>query len=164
MRVPLIIVATAAILMASTAVPTAGAADKAEPKHYNAREAVEAFLAAALAGKAKPTDDLCDPRTRVAKQAKELKGLLRVDKLDVVTVHASESGKRKEALAITKKIQIKESDPDGRDTGRLVLILTKKTKRWLVKDIDFETEESATEELKRFLKTFPDAKLISPQS
>jgi len=160
------IIAVITILTSSVASQlTAGTTDKAKPMPYNARETVEAFLAAGLAGKTKVTATLSDPRTGIAEQAKTLQHQLRVAKLKVVSVHVSETGKRIAALAITESIQIRTPDPDGRDTGRLVLTLIKKTpskkkEPWLVRDIDFETEESAKEELKRFLKKFPDAKLV----
>ena len=166
MRIPSTIIAFAAILASPAASQlTARAADKAQPVHQNARETIETFLAAGLAEKTTVTDALSDPRTGIAKQAKSLQQQLRVSKVKVVTVHASETKKRIVALAITENIQIREPDPDGRDTGRLVLTLTKKTsskkkERWLVNHIDFETEESAKDELKRFLKEFPDAKLV----
>jgi hypothetical protein len=52
---------------------------------------------------------------------------------------------------------IEEVAGDHNRSGPLVLTLVKKEHRWLVRDVDFETPDSAEEERKRFLDKHPDA-------
>lgn len=52
-------------------------------------------------------------------------------------------------------------NPDGRNTGKLVIALAKQDDRgWLVQDIDFESEDAVKGELDRFLRDFPDAQPV----
>ena len=134
-------------------------ADQPKKEARDARGTAEAFLAAALEGKAKEAAALGEPGqspSREEKVQRELTDGLATMQVGLVSVHVSGKGNR--ALVITDTVQLAEPNPDGRDKGQLVLTLTRKGKRWLVRDIDFESEESAKEELKRFLKEFPDAR------
>lgn len=137
------------------------AADAKKPSGLNAREAVEAFLAGALSGDTKAIDAQSAPRTAVAKQAREMKSLLQGDSINVVSVQAGEADGRQAALAITEKVKLKSKNPDGGDSGILVLTLERQNGHWLVNDIDLESDESVKGEVKRFLARYPNAKPVT---
>ena len=127
----------------------------------NATTCVRAFLAAALAGKVDEAAALADGDQLPVEQIRELRDQIKAKKVTVISVLASETGPRKQALAITESVQVAKPNPDGRDTGKLVITLAKRDDRgWLVQDIDFESEDSVKGELDRFLRDFPDAQPV----
>jgi hypothetical protein len=65
-----------------------------------------------------------------------------------------------QAIAVSQAVKLTKANPDGRNTGRLVFGLVKSGNRWLVRDIDFRTEDEAKEKVKAFEKKNPDAKEI----
>lgn len=54
-----------------------------------------------------------------------------------------------------------KAQPDGREQGPIIIKLTKQDGKWLVRDVDFRTEEVAKTQLKDFLQKFPDAKPVT---
>jgi hypothetical protein len=144
------------------AVGTAAGADE-KPK-ANARDVVEAYVAAALAGKVADAAALAVEGKSAAKKKRieELKRLLVVKALEMNRVLVSE--KKGEALAVSDTVQLTKANPDGQDRGRLVFALVKSGKKWLVRDIDFRNEEAANEKTRGFEKTNPDAKEIPPRA
>jgi|SRR3990170_988173 len=130
-------------------------------RQHNATTCVQAFLAAALAGKVDEAAALADGDQLPVEQIRELRDQIKAKKVTVVSVLASETGPRKQALAITESVQVAKPNPDGRNTGKLVIALAKQDDRgWLVQDIDFESEDAVKGELDRFLRDFPDAQPV----
>ena len=64
------------------------------------------------------------------------------------------------AMAISAVVKLRRANPDGRDSGVLVFSLVRSGAKWLVKDIDFRTEESTRGQLAGFRKKNPDAKEV----
>jgi hypothetical protein len=85
---------------------------------------------------------------------KEFLGL-GVEKLKVGSVHADEQ----HALAITEKVV----EPKRKAKGQLTIRLVQKDKRWMIRDVDFRTEEGAREQLKQFRRQYPRAQDVPPK-
>src|SRR5688500_11022757 len=115
-----------------------------EPKKdLGPRPAAEAFLEAALAGRAKEAAALGEPGTAYSREEKcEEFAELNPKNLALGSRDAGDE----HALAITEKVK-----GDRGRAGRLVRTLVKKDKRWLIRDVDLESEDSAKKKLKRFL-------------
>ncbi len=113
-----------------------------ETVDQSVREAVERFLFAMLSDKA---DDIAG----WSENAREFKKGLASDRLEVASIHVSKAGNR--ALVVTSEARLSEPEPDGRTSGCLVIKLEKENNNWTIKDIDFETQTSAQEEVLRFL-------------
>jgi hypothetical protein len=130
-------------------------------RNHNARDAVEGYVAAALAGKVDDAMALAVEGKSPAKKKRiqELAVLVGAKTLDMDRVLASE--KKGQAIAVSKAIRLTKANPDGRDTGRLVFGLVKSGNNWLVRDIDFATEERAKEKVKRFENKNADVKEIA---
>ena len=125
------------------------AADKKDAPR-TPRQTAQTFLDAAIAGRADEAAALGQPGqspSRAEKIKKEF-GELNLKKLAVIRVYAGKDA----ALVMTGNAKHKDR------TGPMVLTLVKKDGRWLVRDIDLETEASAQGELKRFQEKHPDAK------
>jgi hypothetical protein len=144
------------------AVGTASVADE-KPK-IDARNAVEGYVAAALAGRLEDAAALAVEGRSPAqkKRIEEFKGLLGVKALGIARVVVSE--KKGRAIALSRAIKLTKTNPDGRDTGCLVFALVESRGRWLLEDIDFRTEEAAREKVEGFQKKNPDAKEIPSRS
>jgi hypothetical protein len=130
----------------------------------DARRAVEGYVAAALTGKVDDAAALAvaDQSPAKKKRIEEFQQQLGVKALKVVTVLAS--AKKGQAIAVSEKVKIIKPNPDGRDTGVLSFKLLKMKDKWLVKDIDFGTEEKAKGKVKEFGKKNPDAKEVPAKS
>ena len=116
----------------------------------NAWQTADAYLAAALAGKVEEAAAMGEAG-KAPSRPKTIRdvGALKAKRLKVVSAHANDQ----HALAVTEEVT------DDRDRKRLLqLTLVKDEDRWLIRDIDFETPDSAKEELKRFLDKNPGAK------
>jgi hypothetical protein len=152
----LLILAVGLAVAVSVLVPVNQAA-QGKAENLDVRQTVERFFADALAGKAKEAAALAEPGQISEKKIREeLTEGLKVKKVSITSIYVSEKGKR--ALAITEQVQLAQPQPDGVDKGYLAVTLTQKDNRWLVRDVDFESQESAKEEVQRFLKKFSDAK------
>jgi RNA polymerase sigma factor (sigma-70 family) len=121
----------------------------------DARQTAMAFLTAALAGKTKEAAALGQPgqgpsRPKKVEELAPFKG----QNVAIARLHADEAN----ALAVTGPVILREHR--GARKGMIQLTLVKKDGRWLVRDIDFETEESAKAELQRFLAKHPGAKQV----
>jgi hypothetical protein len=140
------------------AVGTLAIADE-QPKP-NARNAVERYVAAALAGKDEDAAALAVEGKSPAKKKRieELKRLLGGKALKLPTVLVGET--KGEAIAVSESVKLTQANPDGRDTGCLVFGLVKSGDKWLVRDIDFPTAEAAKEKVKGFEKKNRDSKEI----
>jgi hypothetical protein len=86
----------------------------------------------------------------------EFRNLLGVKALRIAVVQASEKAGR--AAAVSERVKLTKANPDGRDVGCLSFQLVQVDGRWLLKDIDFDTEARAKEKLEAFVKKHPDAK------
>ena len=153
---PLII---AAIVLAMSAFAVAR-----ETSHDNPRSVTEAYVAAALSGK---VDDavaiaLADTTASDQKQVKELNAFIEAETLKIPIVWVGE--KRGQALAVTEQVKLTEADTDGPDTGYLVFLLVKSQGKWLVDDIDFNTEERAKRQVEDFKKKNLDARSLPGKS
>lgn len=138
--------------------------DKPKVKARNARETLESWIAAALAGEVGKATPLADPRTSLAAErgVKEFQKILGVKALKIPTVYLSE--KKGQAAAMSEAVKLTKADPDGRDSGVLSFKLVREQGKWLLKDIDFDTKEKATEKIKAFRKKYADAKELPPKS
>lgn len=136
------------------------AASAEEPKQADrtARQTVEAYLAAVLAGKGEAATALALPGSVEGseKRIAEYRELFAGNTIRAASSHVS-TGKE-QALVITEEVKLAKAARDGRDKGPLIVKLTKLKGGWLVRDVDFKTEERAKEELKEFLAKYPDAK------
>ncbi len=144
------------------AVGTAAVAGE-KPKP-NARDAVEGYVAAALAGKVEDAAALAVEGQSPAKKERieQFKGLLSVKAFKITRVLVGE--KKGQAIAVSEAVKLTKASPDGQDTGCLVFALVKSRDKWLVKDIDFRTEEAAKEKVNGFEKKNPGAKEIPAKS
>ncbi len=131
-------------------------ADGARPK--DARGTAEAFLAAALAGRVEDAAALAEKGHVSERQVRKLKDRLAAKAVGVASARASDKGRT--ALVVTEEVRLAKPNPDGRDSGRLLLTLTRTGDRWLVRDIDFRSEAETKDAVRRFLKKFPDARPV----
>ncbi len=139
---------------------SACADDSKKPDVRNPRQVIEAYVTAALTGKTDDAIALAVEGQSAArkKRIEEMKALLDVPALRIAGVHASE--KAAQALALSEKVKLTKAQPDGRDSGCLLFTLIKRKDRWLVKDVDFRSQENAGERVQTFLKQNPDTKEI----
>jgi hypothetical protein len=145
-------VVVAGLLMAACP-PGADGAGEPKVEDRSARQTVEAFLKAALAGKVQEARAFVERGMVPENQVKELHEL-GVKELGLTSVHADDAN----AVAVTDKVTVR--DAGGRREGHLLLTLVKKGKRWLVRDIDFEEPGRMKQKLKRFVREHPNAKLV----
>jgi hypothetical protein len=147
-----VLVAVGLSLLAGAAGRAAEGDDKTKVKHPDARQTAQAFLDAALAGATKEAAALGQPGQSYSREEKikEFRDIT-PKKVAVVGLHADAGN----ALATTERVR----GDKGRE-GPLVLTLVKKGERWLIRDVDLETEESAQQELNRFLKKHPTARPV----
>lgn len=130
----------------------------------NARSVVEAYVAAALAGDVAKAASLAKSTPADPKRIAELPELLNLQRLKIRTVYVSDPAQPTQALATSEAIKLDDDhkQPDGQSDGFLVLSLEVTDGKWLVFDIDFESESGAEKELKRFVEENPNAIGLPP--
>jgi len=124
------------------------------------RQVVEDYVAAALAGRTGDAAALAEPgqSTESKNTIESFRKVLDVKSLETDSVRIAAKDGR--ALVVSKPLTLKEPNPDGQDTGRLVFTLAQSEGKWLVRDVDFESEATAADEIERFEKEHPDAKQV----
>jgi len=140
--------------------PIVRAAGEPKKAARDPRQTVEAYLAAVLAGKAEAAAALAMPGSAEGSSERiaEYKKLIAAKAIKLASAHQSAAKGR--AFVVTEVVPLTKQ-ADGRDKGPLVIKLTKKDEHWLVRDVDFKTEEVAKTQLKEFLQKFPDAKPVT---
>lgn len=132
-----------------------------DPVYRNPRSAIEAYLTAALAGKVDDATAIARANTQASDKdtLHELDALIDAPTLKVPTVLVGQLNGR--AIAVSEQVKLTEPD-HGRDTGYLVfqIILEQSTNKWLVIDIDFDTEQRKKEQVEAFKKDHSDAKSV----
>ena len=123
----------------------------------NARSVVEAYVAAALAGRVEQAASLAKGTPGKRNQIESLPKQLNVQRLVIKSVYVNDPAKPTKALATSEAVKLTEKQPDGQRDGFLVLTLTMSEEDWWVTDIDFESEDGAEDELKRFREANPSA-------
>jgi serine/threonine protein kinase len=151
---------------ANTTTSTVDANTPTAIDHRNARSVVEAYVAAALAGDVAKAASLANGVQADAKRITEFRTLLNVHRIKIPTVYVNDPAKPTRALATSEAVKLEEEhkQPDGQRDGFLVFTLDLIDEKWLVSDLDLESESGAEEELKQFLKTSPGAIGLSPVS
>jgi hypothetical protein len=156
-----------ATVQLATAPPTIVTESKAPAiDHRNARSVVEAYLGSALAGDVATATSLAKNSPADPKRIQELPEFLNIQRLKIETVYVNDLAKPTQALATSVAVKLDEEhkNPDGQRDGFLVFRLEFTDDKWLVIDIDFETESGAEKELNRFLKANSHSIGIPPQS
>lgn len=140
--------------------------EKVAEKEPDARSVVEAFIASALAGDVSKAAALAKNSPADPKRIRELPEFLNVQRLKIETVYVNDSAKPTRALATSVAVKLDEEhkNPDGRRDGFTVFTLELTDDKWLVTDIDFETESGVEKELNEFLKANPNSIGLPPQS
>ena len=143
---------TLAVVLFVTAHIAVGAEEERTKKPLNARQTAAAFLDAALSGRLAEAASLGEPgRAYNTEKGCAQFAELKVKQLAIESAYADEAN----ALVITANV----TGDRGRQ-GPLVLTLVKKDDAWLIRDVDLEDEESVEDEVERFLKDHPKAKLL----
>jgi hypothetical protein len=121
----------------------------------NARQNIESYVAAALAGKVDAASLLAVPGQSPARQKtiEELQTMLGVKELKIERVLAD--AKTGKAIAVSEAVKL------PKDKSVVVFALVKQRDQWLLKDIDFCTADAAKEKLKDFADKNIDAKEIA---
>lgn len=129
-----------------------------EPPQPNPRSAIESYLEAALAGRFEDAAALALENKSAGrpKTLRTLRRLVTTPKLKVTTVLVG--AKKGQSLAVSEHVKIAEANPDGRNTGYLVFLLFESQGKWLVDDIDFDTEAKMQKKVAEFRQQNPDAK------
>ena len=116
-----------------------------------ARQTLDKFLEFVLSGKDEEACALCDPRTAVCRQLKDIRSLLSREKIRLVDAWAGD----REAIAFTN------STEDDRGRSGVLLITARKKKEkgapWQVVDLDFEDPGGLKKEFERFRDRNPKA-------
>lgn len=149
------------VLLLAALIPTPMALSAEKPKAADARQAVEDYVAAVLAGQTDRAAGLAVKGQSPAKpkRIKEMKNLLGgKNQLKIVTVFFS--AKKGRACAVSEMVQLTKANPDKRNTGVLSFKLDKVKGKWLVRDIDFDTTDKAKSKTEDFKKNNADAKEI----
>ena len=125
-----------------------------------ARDGVEGYVAAALAGKVDTAIALAVKGQSPGKKERieDFKAMLGVKALKIDRVLVGE--KKGQAIAISEAVKLTKANPDGQDSGLLLFALVRSGDKWLVKDIDFRTDDQAKERVKGFETKNPDSKEI----
>jgi len=130
-------------------------AAKADSVKRGAREAIEMFVAAAMAGDFEKARQFADPNKAVADQVADMPEILQGQNLWIMAVVADDF----DAIAVSSVIL---GDHDR--IGPLVFFLDRKPQdgrdNWWVDDIDLETPDGAEVGLKRFLEKHPEAQKV----
>lgn len=130
---------------------------KAALDRKHARSVVEAYVAASLAGRVDEAASLAKGIDAERDRIESIPRQLNVQRLVINSVHVNDPARPTTALATSEAVKLTEKQPDGQRDGFLVLTLTMSDEGWLVTDIDFESEEGAEDELKRFREANPSA-------
>jgi hypothetical protein len=146
-------VAVVAVVLAFSTVAFADDKPAADP-----RAAVERYVAAALVGKVDDAVKLAVEGQSPSKKDKVEEFKMMVDAKAVKLPTVFFSAVNGQAIAVSEEVKITKANPDGRDKGHLVFGLVKSGDNWLVKDIDFRTEEKAKDQIEKFKTKHPDAK------
>jgi hypothetical protein len=122
------------------------------------RVTVERYVAAALAGRIDDAIGLAVKGASPQSPAKRERIVEFAKRLDmkavrIPTVYAAAG----EALATSEVVKLAKAQPDGTDKGYLVFTVVKSGGGWVVKDIDFRTEQGVKEQVETFKKDHPDA-------
>ena len=135
------------------------AADKAA----NPRAAAENYVAAALGGKVDDAIALAVPGQSPGKKEKidEFRTLIAAKAVKLPTVWAD--AKTGRAVAVSEMVKIAQANA-GTQEGCLVFALVKTGDKWLIKDIDFRTEDKANEQVDKFKTKNADAKEVPPKA
>ncbi|MFC1762066.1 hypothetical protein ACFL6U_08290 [Planctomycetota bacterium] len=120
----------------------------------NACRTVQSFLSAFNQKQISDLVELVDPMSAVQKQMEDLRNIEIEGELKLVSLHID----TEYAISITSDVV----EDHSQQQGPLVITLAKQDDRWLVTDIDLETEKTAKEELNRFLKRYPNATEVLP--
>lgn len=120
-----------------------------------ARQAIEAYVAAALDGRDQDASALGVSGTGRKETVEKFRTLLGVKSLKIVTVLASDTSGQ--ATAVSDAVKLTKANPDGRNTGVMSFLLVRTSGKWLVKDIDFDTEAKAKSKVDEFRKRYTDA-------
>jgi len=134
-------------------------AAKDDKVRLGAREAIEKFVAAAIAGDFEKARQFADPNKAVADQVADIPEIAKGQNLWIMAVVADEF----DAIVVSSVIQ---GDHDR--TGPLVFFLDRKPQdgrdNWWVHDIDIETPDGAEVELKQFLEKHPKAQKVPSEN
>lgn len=153
------------VLLLAVLIPGSMAAAADKPKTADARQALEDYVAAVLAGRTDVAAGLAVKGQSPAKpkNIKEMRKLLGgKNQLKIVTVFFS--AKKSRACAVSEMVQLTKANPDKRNTGVLSFKLDKVKGKWLVRDIDFDTADKAKSKVEEFKKNNADAKEIPGKS
>ncbi len=130
-------------------------AAKTDKVKRGAREAIEIFITAAMAGDLEQAGQYAHPARMPASQIADLTEIAKGQNLWIMAVLADDSS----AIAVSSVIR---ADHDR--IGPLVFLLDREPQdgrdNWCVHDIDMETPDSAEVELKRFLEKHPEAQKV----
>ena len=103
---------------------------------------------------------LSDPMSALPHQMDDVNQIITESKIELVSLYTDVN----DAIAVTTEIIIEDTVYDeGYTQGPLVITLIRKDNVWLVTDIDIETQESALEEIVRFMEKHPNAVEIIPE-
>lgn len=130
-------------------------------KAPDALQTVRAFLNFALTGQTKAAAELGEPGKAYSREDKikrEIAGLATKKPPTIVRFLADDEY----ALAITESVAEKPRKGKKQE-GPLSIRLVKKSKRWLIRDVDMGNK-SAAKNLERFQREHPKAKVILPKN
>jgi hypothetical protein len=127
----------------------------------NARVVAEGYLNLALGGDIAAAASLANGKPA---DAQTIARQLNLKRLSITSVYVNDPAEPTAALATSKAVKLQEKQPNGEREGFMVVTLTMGDGGWFVTDVDFESEDGATGELKRFLKVHPKATSISATS
>lgn len=125
------------------------------------RTTSERYVAAALTGKTDEAADLAvkgaSPQSPSKKEwIGEFAKLLDAKTVRFPTAYVAADA----ALVVSEAVKLVMAQPDGTNNGLLVFAVVKSDGRWLVRDIDFRTEESLKAQVESFRKKHPEATLV----
>ena len=109
------------------------------------------FLKLVRSNELKKATKLTDPKSAVPRQLSDFQEIGDLNKLKIVKVYACNEA----ALAVTTTVRDRKVP-----NGVLVLTAKVKDKKWLIYDIDHESVKGLDEEIRRFMKANPKAKLL----
>jgi hypothetical protein len=173
-RRPTFITVVTVLLLAAVAVPTTLAVTRRRPKesvksvavepeltvegNMSAFDVVGAYLTALKAGRYGRAAELAHPDSAVGEQTPEFEEFREQGDVQEMEIAAAYSDER-EALAVTT---VMKGDHGRR--GPLVFHLVTDDDKWLIDDIDLETDEKTQQDVTRFLEDHPEAEIIEGNS
>ena len=137
----------------------------------NARAVVEAFLAAAIAGRIDEAVSLTEQTELAVEDSLGYRNAMaaffrqfNVQRLAMKSVYVNEPAEPVTAMAISEAVKLAEQRPDGQRDGIFVLTLTMSEEGWFVSDYFLdESAESADHTLKKYLEANPKSISVPPQ-